>query len=111
MRFLLDNHNHPTVDDVYDALREQIPTLSKTTVYNTLKLFVDNGATLHISIDEKNARFDGSVEPHTHFRCKKCGCIIDIPMNIEDCLPKGLKFDIEEFHFYLKGLCENCKKR
>jgi len=109
MRYLQSHNTHPTADEVFEALRKQIPTLSKTTVYNTLKLFVDNGAAMYIAIDEKNARFDGNVEPHTHFRCKKCGCIIDIPMNIEEFLPKEFKGDIEEFSFYLKGMCEKCK--
>ena len=33
-QYLLDNHNHPTVDTIYRALCTEIPTLSKTTVYN-----------------------------------------------------------------------------
>ena len=111
MRYLLKSKSHPTADEVYEALRKQIPTLSKTTVYNTLKLLVENGAAVYVGIDEKNARFDGSIEPHAHFRCKRCGCIIDIPMSVENFLPKDFKGDIEEAYFYLKGICESCKKK
>lgn len=111
MRYLLKNKNHPTADEVYEALRRQIPTLSKTTVYNTLKLFVENGAAIYVGIDEKNARFDGYVEPHAHFRCKKCGQIIDLPMNTDHLLPQGFKGQVEETYFYLKGTCENCIKK
>ena len=110
MRYLLKNRTHPTADEIYEALRRQIPTLSKTTVYNTLKLFVENGAALYVGIDEKNARFDGFVETHAHFRCKKCGSILDLPMNVDNFLPNAFKGDIEETYFYLKGICENCKK-
>ena len=111
MRYLQKNRTHPTADEVYEALKKQIPTLSKTTVYNTLNLFVENGAALYIGIDEKNARFDGFVESHAHFRCKKCGCIIDLPINIDNFLPEGFNGDIENTYFYLKGLCEKCKKK
>ena len=111
MRYLLKNRTHPTADEIFEALRDQIPTLSKTTVYNTLKLFVDNGAALYIGIDEKNARFDGYVDPHAHFRCKKCGQIVDLPMDIDNFLPNNFSGDIEETYFYLKGICENCKKK
>ena len=111
MRYLLKNRTHPTADEIFEALRDQIPTLSKTTVYNTLKLFVDNGAALYIGIDEKNARFDGYVNPHAHFRCKKCGQIIDLPMDINNFLPNNFSGDIEETYFYLKGICESCKKK
>ncbi|MCB0402432.1 MAG: transcriptional repressor, partial [Flavobacteriales bacterium] len=43
--YLHENRQHPTVDTIYKDLVGHIPTLSKTTVYNTLKLFVDNGIT------------------------------------------------------------------
>jgi len=111
MRYLRKNRTHPTADEVFEALRKQIPTLSKTTVYNTLRLFVENGAVLYVGIDEKNARFDGYVEPHAHFRCKKCGRIIDLPMNIENFLPNNFSGRIEDTYFYLKGLCEDCNKQ
>ena len=39
--FLLQNRIHPTVDTIYRALNKEIPTLSKTTVYNTLNLFIE----------------------------------------------------------------------
>ena len=109
MRYLLKNRTHPTADEVFEGLKRQIPTLSKTTVYNTLKLFIDNGAVLYVGIDEKNARFDGCIEPHAHFRCKKCNSIIDLPMDINRIIPKDFNGDIDETFFYLKGLCEKCK--
>ena len=110
MRYLRKNRTHPTADEVYEALRKQIPTLSKTTVYNTLRLFTENGAVLYVGIDEKNARFDGYVESHAHFRCKKCSRIIDLSMSFENCLPKNFNGSIEDTYFYFKGLCEDCKK-
>ncbi len=111
MRYLLKNKTHPTADEVFESLKRQIPTLSKTTVYNTLRLFVENGAAIYVGIDEKNARFDGYVEPHAHFRCKKCGYIIDIPINPDSLLPKEFNGEIEDTYFYLKGICEKCKKK
>ena len=111
MRYLQKNRIHPTADEVFEALRRQIPTLSKTTVYNTLKLFVDHGAATYVGIDEKNARFDGFTEPHAHFRCKRCGKIIDLPMNPKDMLPTDFKGQIDESYFYIKGLCGECEKK
>jgi len=111
MRYLQKNHTHPTADEVFDSLRRQIPTLSKTTVYNTLKLFVENGAALFVGIDEKNARFDGTIRPHAHFRCKVCGCILDLPMDTKHVIPQGFNCVVEETYFYLKGFCETCKSK
>ena len=38
--YLISNKNHPTVDMIYKELIKEIPTLSRTTVYNTLNLLV-----------------------------------------------------------------------
>ena len=54
MDYLLAHKTHPSIDEIYLALCKDIPTLSKTTVYNTLKLFVEHGAALMLTIDEKN---------------------------------------------------------
>ncbi|MDR2146884.1 MAG: transcriptional repressor [Tannerella sp.] len=110
MQFLQHNKTHPTVDEVFEALRTEIPTLSKTTVYNTLKLFIERKAINYISIDERNARFDSVIQPHAHFRCKECDRIIDIDLDINQFLPENFRGEINESFFYLKGFCEECKK-
>ena len=43
LEYLISVKTHPTVDEIYDKLLPEIPTLSKTTVYNTLKLLVEAG--------------------------------------------------------------------
>ena len=44
MEYLMNHPIHPSADDIYTALSPSMPTLSKTTVYNTLKLFSEQGA-------------------------------------------------------------------
>ncbi|KAA6323417.1 Peroxide-responsive repressor PerR, partial [termite gut metagenome] len=58
MEYLLEHTTHPTVDEIYTKLFPVMPTLSKTTIYNTLKLLSEQGAIQMITIDEKNVRFD-----------------------------------------------------
>lgn len=112
MDYLLKHHTHPTADEVYTNLQKKIPTLSKTTVYNTLKLFVQKGTANYIDIDEKNARFDAMMESHAHFRCKLCGTITDIPLpQIHHLLPEDAEFSIEEAYVNVKGLCKQCKEK
>lgn len=112
MDYLLKHHTHPRIDEIYMALCPDIPTLSKTTVYNTLKLFVEHGAARMLTIDERNACFDGDTSVHAHFQCKVCGKITDIPLSLEE--PEDMKhlrekgYQIEEIHRYYKGVCPNC---
>ena len=108
MDYLLNHKTHPCIDEIYTALCKEIPTLSKTTVYNTLKLFVEHGAAKMLTIDEKNACFDGDVHPHAHFQCKVCNKIYDveIPQNLSEAEPfRKEGFIVEEVHQYYKGVC------
>jgi Fur family ferric uptake transcriptional regulator/Fur family peroxide stress response transcriptional regulator len=112
MDYLKEHKTHPTADEIFNALSPSIPTLSKTTVYNTLKLFTEQGAALCISIEEKNARFDGEVSNHAHFICLGCGCIYDICMEqLESVTVKNIdELAITETHLYYKGYCKKCKE-
>lgn len=78
MEYLLTHFTHPTIDEVYQALCPKIPTLSKTTVYNTLKLFSDHHAAQMITIDNHRVCYDGNIAPHVHFYCKECARVIDM---------------------------------
>ncbi|MCQ2280506.1 MAG: transcriptional repressor [Bacteroidales bacterium] len=106
--YLLQHRTHPTVDEIFEALHSKIPTLSKTTIYNTLSLFVEKGLAMIVSIDEKNQRYDACTEPHTHFRCHCCGRVFDFPfpraLNVE--LPAN--FVVKQSDVFLHGICENC---
>ena len=110
MDYLLTHQTHPTVNEIYSELLPAIPTLSKTTVHNTLRLFVKHNIALHIDIDERHARFDGKINAHAHFRCKKCGSIFDIPLSeVTELFSEKPDFVIDEAYVNIKGVCKICK--
>ncbi len=61
MNYLMEHRTHPSADEIYTALSPSMPTLSKTTVYNTLRLFSEQGAAQMLTIDERNTNFDGDT--------------------------------------------------
>ncbi|MDR3653867.1 MAG: transcriptional repressor [Paludibacter sp.] len=110
MNFLLKNRIHPTIDEIYLALSPSMPTLSKTTVYNTLDLFVEKGAVRALAIDEKNARYDVDISAHAHFKCRSCGSIhdiFDLNANMYQ-LPENKSFKIDSIEISYFGICEHC---
>lgn len=114
MDYLLKNRTHPTVEEVYVALSRSIPTLSKTTVYNTLRLFYEMGAAQMLTIDEAKLRFDGDVSSHAHFFCKQCGAVYDVMLtdgNAAIAAGELAKFQADETHIYIKGICESCQQK
>lgn len=113
MEYLLNHDNHPTVDEVYQVLNSSIPTLSRTTVYNTLRLLSENHAAQMITIDDHHVCYDGNTKPHVHFLCRECGKLMDFfdeqaphhePRFIEGNL-------VDEEQLYYKGVCADCLKR
>ena len=114
MDYLIHYPIHPTIDDVYQALCNKVPTLSRTTVYNTLRMLSEKRASQMITIDDHRVCYDGNVESHVHFYCKKCGKIIDL---FGEQAPKleGEKIVegniIQEEQLYYKGICAKCAKK
>lgn len=107
--YLMTSKNHPTVDTIYNALVDTIPTLSKTTVYNTLKTFMDADLVKSLNLYENEKRYDIIEDNHSHFVCEKCDNIYDIPYEDSNLLPEGYgKFKINEKQILLKGICESC---
>ena len=109
LKYLLENRIHPTVEDIYKNLIEEIPTLSKTSVYNTLNLFLEKGIVVGIALDQKELRYDINTNFHGHFKCNKCGIIYDFPIMIgfpnKDLL-EGFVITNRNVFFY--GICKEC---
>lgn len=111
LKFIAEHPTHPTAEDVYQALYKKIKTLSRTTVYNTLRLFCSCGAAQMVTLEENEMRFDAAVHPHGHFKCTECGKIFDFPYDtmLADAskkLPEG--FSMEETQLYVRGICKEC---
>lgn len=112
MRYLLTHPSHPTVEDVYAALVPEVPTLSRTTVYNTLRMFSEKNAAQMITIDEHHVCYDGDVTKHAHFYCKTCNRIIDVFDKVSfPPVPRNIVGnEVDDVQFYFKGTCAECKK-
>ncbi len=109
LEYLYNNRCHPTVDKIYTDLHKEISTLSKTTIYNTLKVLVEAGLVRVITIDDNETRYDIKVENHGHFKCDSCGEIYDFSTDIDSINFKDLsKFKIYDKNVYFKGICPEC---
>lgn len=107
--YLLKKCNHPTVEMIYKALAPKIPTLSKTTVYNTLKSFVAKNLATVVTIEENETRYDADTSIHGHFKCSRCQKIYDLPLNLSTGkIAESSEHKIIEFHLNFKGICKYC---
>lgn len=109
--YLIKYKSHPTVDEIFKELVTEIPTLSKTTVYNTLNLFLDKKIIQLIGIEEHETRYDADISTHAHFKCIKCKKVYDIFFDLSKVRIKELEgFEVLEEQVYFKGICKNCRE-
>ncbi len=114
-KFLVENPVHPTAEMIYKALEPDYPTLSKTTVYNTLYALEDGGIVKSINIEDGELRYDATLVPHMHFKCLSCGLIFDIRYkNVSlhkictELLPSN--FECMKSETFMWGKCSGCSK-
>ncbi len=76
---LLTSPCHLTAEQILASLRQSSGRVSKATVYNTLKLFVEQGLARPIHADPERCVYDSTMTPHHHFQDLATGEMIDIP--------------------------------
>jgi len=109
-RYLLEHRTHPTAEEIFSSLAEEMPTLSRTSVYNTLRAFTEAGLVKIITVEGDKVRFDADLSDHGHFRCSRCGKIYDFGFSFDGLRWEGLEdFEVESKELYLRGLCPECK--
>lgn len=114
MEYLLTHATHPTIDDIYQDLHRSIPTLSRTTLYNTLRLFADNHVAQLLTIDDHHLCYDGNTDEHVHFLCTRCGRVIDLfnvpaPRRSDVDMVEGNK--VQDVQLYYRGVCQACLEK
>ena len=111
LEYLIKNNSHPTVEEIYASLHPEIATLSKTTIYNTMNLFLEAGIVRTLTIESSESRYDPIVDQHGHFKCEVCEKIYDFPVAFEKIDSRFLDgYVIKEKDIFLKGICKKCKQ-
>jgi Fur family peroxide stress response transcriptional regulator len=112
---VLRRDDHPTADQIYEAVQERVPQLSRTTVYRVLDKLSQLGAIRRVLLTGGTSRFDGMIRRHHHLVCTGCGKIIDIDDERLDQLSlprrKMQGFTVEEFSVQVSGVCADCQKK
>lgn len=76
---LLCRPQHLSAEQIIDKLRDTGSSVSKATVYNTLKLFSERGLVKEVMVDPVRKFYDSTTHPHHHFYNVDSGELSDIP--------------------------------
>jgi Fur family transcriptional regulator, peroxide stress response regulator len=116
LSFLADSTEHPSVDEIYKAVKIQFPATSLATVYNTVSLLKELNEVLELGFPDGSNRYDGNKPyPHPHVICTRCKRIMDPELvhlgeiSEEMSIKTGYKIFSHRLDFF--GLCPECQKK
>ena len=67
LSILKNSKSHPTAEELYNSIKEKIPSVSRGTVYRNLKDLVDEGYIIKISMAGGADRYDYIHKKHNNF--------------------------------------------
>jgi Fe2+ or Zn2+ uptake regulation protein len=88
--YLRSVESHPTAEEVYQSVRQQIPNISLATVYKALEALVDAKLAAKLANADGPARYDCRCDAHYHIRCTKTGEVRDLPIPFDHNLLEKL---------------------
>lgn len=111
--YLIEAHHHPSAEQIYQDLLSEHPSMSLATVYNNLKVLIEEGFVTEIKLNNDNTTyFDFMGHQHLHVVCERCGNITDL-LDIDIPLIKKEAGDqtgylITKAQLTTYGICPTC---
>lgn len=104
---------HSTAEEIIDAVRTEIGSVSRQAVYDALAVLTDNGLLRRIQPARSPARYEDRVgDNHHHLICRACGRMVDVDCAIGEvpCLTASddRGYEIDEAEVIYWGRCPTC---
>jgi Fur family transcriptional regulator, peroxide stress response regulator len=116
VKIIADSDGHPSVENIYDQIKEAFPTMSLATVYRNIVLIKSLGEVLELGFPDGSNRYDGNKPyPHPHVICLRCKKIVDPDLDSLDDIKKEValetNFKILNHRLDFFGICSDCMVR
>ena len=110
---LRSRKDHPSAEMVFNELKDDFPSLTLVTVYNTLQKLELSGLCIKVNPMHSSARYDGNIEEHCHAICINCQKVVDVfDASVSIKLPEWVseEFEVINQNVNFFGLCKKCKE-
>ncbi|MBI4881824.1 MAG: transcriptional repressor [Planctomycetes bacterium] len=113
---IAERTDHPSADQVFEAARERLSGVSRTTVYRVLEMLADLGVITKACSPGSATRFDPMTRRHHHLVCLRCERLVDI---VDERLGRGVElpaeqarsFLVHDFSIHFHGICAACRRK
>ncbi|MGN1369354.1 MAG: Fur family transcriptional regulator [Aristaeellaceae bacterium] len=106
---------HATAEEVYGAIIQKHPTISRATVYRILNQLSETGEIRRLEMPGGADRFDHIPHEHYHVKCTACGRVFDVDMEVVTGLEHRIRdphgFDFTGYDILFHGVCPECKQQ
>ena len=103
--------DHPTAEQIYQAVAEQDERISRATVYRNLAILVEDGEVYEVETPGAN-HYDLRCDPHPHIACTQCGKVFDVlqdhDFGIDQMAAETTGFKMVTHQVVFQGICPEC---
>ncbi|MGQ9920647.1 MAG: Fur family transcriptional regulator [Desulfobacca sp.] len=114
LKNIMERHDHPSADNIFQEVRRVLPMISFNTVYKTLETFCQLGLIMKVNPLHEVARYDGNTTPHAHVICRRCRQVEDLYWDRPQEIPPpdlgASGFQAESMVIQVFGLCRHCQE-
>ena len=111
--FIIHSQDHPSAEMIYQALLPNFPNMSLATVYNNIKVLIDEGFVSELKVrNDTTTYFDFMGHQHLNVICEKCGRIADMDIDLPDVGQEASEqtgYHITKSQMVVYGICPNCQ--
>lgn len=113
-RAFFESDRHVTVEELYDRVRQDDPSIGHSTVWRNLKLMCKVGLAVEVNLGDGVTRYDRLTSvPHGHMYCVKCKKFfefdMDVVMKALTELTEKTGFVAENYKVDIRGYCRDCQ--
>jgi Fur family peroxide stress response transcriptional regulator len=110
-RALLEAHDHPSPEALFERVRPALPSLSLATIYKTLEALARLGLVEELPTTGNARRYDGNTDRHHHLVCTRCSRVVDYDDPALDRIAPPARlpgFTAHHLSVTIHGLCAAC---
>jgi Fur family peroxide stress response transcriptional regulator len=110
---LLAQRDHPTAEEVFSRVKQEMPTISLATVYNCLETLAQCRLIRQVNHERGPTRYCPNLRPHAHFHDEKTGSTHDIDLppgfleQLRGILPPG--YSAEDVEIMFRGSAQTLR--
>ncbi len=113
LEVFLATTGHLTSEEIYRQVGALHPRVGFSTVYRTLRLFVEAGVASQRNFRDGVTRYEVRQPHHDHLVCLGCNCILefgnDVIESLQEEVARQQGFQLVSHRHELYGYCRDCQ--